>query len=175
MCFFMPVSEAITVRLVQSALTEQLFARIHHDTEVGDAFNFPAQDPAVVYNNRLPNAAAFRTDIGGLAYIQDQRLASDNTISVSTIVSSVDGWATIYNDNDGQPGDLLGQVWFPIGISRNITIALDPPPEPGKLFLVLFQDLGESRTFEIGIDPLLDNDDNRPIRIPFTLLSSTSE
>ncbi len=164
------LNEAIVVDLVQSAITVQLFARLHEDTEAGDAFNFPAQDPAVRYNNRLPNAAAFRTDTGALAFMRDQRLVG-NSVRVDVIISPVEGWAAVYADNDGQPGELLGNTWFPVGVNRNVVIDLAPAPESGTLFLVLHEDLGEPETFEIGIDTLLSNDDNRPIRIPFDLLA----
>ncbi|MBP9501953.1 MAG: hypothetical protein KBF17_07340 [Candidatus Promineofilum sp.] len=165
------LNEAVTVTLVQSAITGQLFARLHEDTEPGGAFNFPAQDPAVRYNNRLPNAAGFRIDAGALAFIRDQQPAG-NTISVNVIVSPVEGWAAVYADNDGQPGELLGNTWFPVGINRNVVIELAPMPKPGTLFLVLHEDLGEPETFETGIDMFLTDDNNRPIRIPFVLFAS---
>lgn len=165
------LNQAIAVSLVQSAITTQLFARLHEDTESGDAFNFPGQDPAVMHNNRLPNAAAFRSDVGALVYMRDQRLEG-NAVHVETIVSPVEGWAAVYGDDDGQPGELLGSTWFPAGMHRNVVIELSPAPEPGILYLTLYEDLGEPETFETGIDVLLTNDDNRPIRIPFELYAS---
>ena len=165
------LNEAVTVSLLQSAITEQLYARIHTDTEPGDAFNFPGQDPPVLFNNRMPTAAAFRTDIGAHAFVFDQQLGDDDTVTIATIVSPVDTWAAIYAANDeGQPGDILGQTPLPAGINRRVIVELENPPSEGILFLVLHQDLGEAEVFEVpGADPVLTNDDNRPIRIPFVL------
>lgn len=164
------LNERITVELLPSAITPLLFARLHEDTEAGDAFNFPGQDPPVLFNNRMPTAAAFRTDIGAHAFVNDQRLGEDNSLSVATIISPVDLWAAIYSDADGQPGEILGQTWVPAGISRDVVVDVGETVEPGVLYLILYQDLGVGEEFEVpGVDPALTNDDNRPIRIPFTL------
>lgn len=163
------LNEVVTVPLKQTAITDQLFARLHEDTEPGNAFNFPGQDSAVRYNNRLPNAAGFRVGNDALAFVRDQRPA-DGTVSVDVIVSPVEGWAAVYDDDDGQPGTLLGYTRFPAGVSRNVAVELAPMPVgPDVLYLVLRQDLGEAKVFEPDLDLFLTGDDNRPIRIPFEL------
>lgn len=168
------LNERVTVTLLQSAITTQLFARLHEDTEPGDAFNFPGQDPPVFYNNRLPNPAAFRTDIGAHVFVSDQRLGEGDTVSIATIISPVASWAAVYSDADGAPGDLLGQTWVPAGVNRDVVVELEDAVEPGRLHLVLYEDLGASEEFEVpGVDIELRNDDNRPVRIPFELISPT--
>ncbi len=169
------LNERITVRLLQSAITTQLFARLHVDTEPGDAFNFPAQDPPVLYNNRLPNPATFRTDVGAHVFVSDQRLGEDNTVSIATVISPVASWIAIYGDTDGQPGDLLGQTWMPAGVSRDVVVEFDGAVEPGTLHLILYEDLGTSEEFEVpGVDMELRSADNNPVRLPFELLPPAS-
>jgi hypothetical protein len=164
------LNQAVSISLLEAALTPQLFARLHHDSEPGDAFNFPGPDQPVLYNNRMPRAAAFRTDAGAHAFVRDQRL-EDGRVSVAAIVSPVPAWAAIYADDDGQPGDLLGRTLLPTGISRDVVVQLSPAPEPGTLHLALYRDLGQAGEFEPPADdPPLTNDDGRAIRIPFTLL-----
>lgn len=165
------LNERITVSLLRSAITTQLFARLHEDTEPGDAFNFPGQDPPVLYNNRLPNPAAFRTDVGAHVFVSDQRLSAGNTVSIATIVSPVASWAVIYDDVDGQPGDLLGRTWVPAGVNRDVVVELGEAVEPGIFHLSLYEDMGTSEEFEVpGADIELRNDDGRPVRLPFELL-----
>lgn len=165
------LNEQVAVSLVESRLTPQLFARLHEDTEPGDAFNFPAQDPEIRFNNRLPTAVSFRTDKTAHAMVRDQRLGEDNSLSVAFIVSAVNAWATVYADADGQAGELLGRAWIPAGISRNVLIEVDPAPQPGVVHLILYEDLGQPEEFEApGIDLPLDNNDNRVVRIPFIVL-----
>lgn len=163
------LNENVTVSLLQAAITTQLFARLHQDTEPGDAFNFPGQDPPVLFNNRLPNPSAFRTDVGAHVFVVDQRLGEDDTVTIATIVSPVDSWAAIYSDAEGEAGELLGQTWLPAGVNRNVIVSVDGPPEPGTLHLILYGDLGASEEFDPGTDVELRSVDNRPIRIPFTL------
>lgn len=164
------LNEQVTVELLEAALTTQLHARLHQDTTPDDAFNFPGQDPPVLYEGRLPRAAAFRTDRGAHAFIHDQRLGEGDTITVDVLVSPVDAWAAIHEDADGEPGALLGQTFVPAGIGRAIVVELDEAPAPGTLHLVFYEDRGAAEAFDPAEDPALANDDNRPIRIPFTLL-----
>lgn len=164
------LNEAVTVSLRQSAITPQLFARIHLDTEPGDAFNFPGQDTPVLYNGRMPVAAAFRNDAGAHAFVFDQPLGDDGTVTIDTVISPVDVWAVIYADEEGQPDAVLGQTWLPAGVNRDVVVDLTDPPAEGDLYLVLHQDLGEAEQFETpGTDTVLSNSDGRPIRIPFSL------
>ncbi len=165
------LNEEVTVTLLQSAITVQLFARLHEDTEAGDAFNFPGQDQPVRYNGRLPNAAAFRTDAGAHVFINDQRLGEGDTVTVATIVTPVNTWAAIHTNADGLQGRALGQVLLTPGIHRDVVIELENVPETDSLFLVLYQDLGEAGVFEeSNIDLFITNNDTRPVRVLFGLL-----
>ena len=118
----------------------------------------------------MPRAAAFRTDRGAHAFISDQRLGEGDTITVDAVVSPVAAWAAIHEDADGEPGALLGQTFVPAGVARAVAVELDGSPEPGLLHLVLYEDRGAVEAFDPSEDPALANDDNRPIRIPFSLL-----
>ncbi len=165
------LNEQVAVSLLPSRLTPQLYARLHVDSETGDDFNFPGQDPEVRYNGRLPSAVPFRTDKTAHALVRDQQLGEGDTLRVAYIISAVNAWAAIYADADGQPGDLLGHTWVPVGINRDVVIDLDPAPAAGVVHLHLYEDLGQPEEFEDPtIDLPLDNNDNRPIRIPFAIL-----
>lgn len=164
------LNEAVTVELVQSAITARLFARLHHDTEPDDAFNFPGQDQPVLYNNRLPTASTFRTDSGAHVFVQNQHLDENGDVRIAAIITPVDAWAAVYSDDEGQPGELLGRTWVAAGISRHVAVEIDPDTAPGALHLVMYEDLGTPEAFEApGNDLPLANGDNRPIRVTFTL------
>jgi hypothetical protein len=164
------LNEAVTVELLQAAITPQLFARLHTDAGPGDDFSFPGPDQPVLYNNRLPRAAAFVTNGGPHALIRDQWAGDDNSLTVAAVVSAVPAWAAIYSDDDGQPGELLGRVWTPAGVNRQIAIPIDSPLEEGVFHLVIYEDLGEPEEFEgPEVDLALKTQANRPIRIPFSV------
>jgi len=159
----------VRVEVTDSAVTPQLYARLHADTNPGDAFD-PAADPIVRYNNRMPQPAAFRTDQGGHAIVRDQPPGPDNSVMIQLVVSPVDTWVTIHADNGGEPGLQLGRTLVPAGVSHDVVVELDPAPDPGPLYLLLYADRGEPRVFDAqGVDPLLTGVDGRVVRVPFTL------
>jgi len=165
------LNERVTVELLDSAITPQLYTWLHSDTAPGDDFNYPGADPVVRDGGRMPRATPFRTDQVAHAIVRDQPLADDGSLSVAAVVSAVDTWVAIHADADGQPSDVLGQTLVPPGINRDVVVALNPAPAAGRVHLVLYEDLGVRESFEVpGADPVLANDDDRPIRIPFTVL-----
>lgn len=164
------LNEGITVTLKLTAITSQLFARIHEDTEEGNALNFPAQDPAVRYNGRLPNAAGFRLGDYALAFVRDQK-ALEGAITIDVLVAPAEGWAAVFADDGGQPDSLLGKTWVPAGVNRDVSVTLAPfPTDSTVLHLVLFQDLGKPKVFEPDVDIFMTGDDNRPVQIPFDII-----
>ncbi len=163
------LNENVRVELIESAVTSQLYARLHQDTTAGDEFDFPGNDPVVRYEERMPQATAFRTDLGAVVVVHDQRLVDDSAV-VSMVVVPVDAWVAVHAAQDGQPGSMLGRTFVPAGINRDVVIALDPAPSDAPVILVLYEDQGEPEEFDaLGVDPLLTNDDNRLIRIPFVV------
>lgn len=164
------LNENVRVELIESAATPLLYARLHQDTEPGDDFNYPAADPVVLYEERMPRAAAFRTDNGAQAIVHDQPVVDDG-VTVQLVITPVNTWVAIHADSDGQAGIQLGRTFVPAGVNHHIVVFLDPPPTgEAILHLVLYQDLGEPETFEaLGTDPMLANANGRVIRIPFAV------
>lgn len=162
------LNEAIRVDLIESAVTDQLYARLHQDTTPGDEFDFPGNDPVVRYEERMPQATAFRTDLGAAVVVRDQLLVDDSAV-VNMVVVPVNAWVAVHAaGEEGQPAGMLGRTFVPAGINRDVVVALDPAPQDTTLILVLYEDQGEPEEFDaLGVDPLLTNDDNRLIRVPF--------
>ena len=168
------LNENVRVELIESAVTSQLYARLHEDTTPGDEFDFPGNDPVVRFAERMPQATAFRTDLGAVVVVHDQRLVDDSAV-VSMVVVPVSAWVAVHAAQDGQPAGMLGRTLVPAGISRDVVVALDPAPEDETVILVLYEDQGEPEEFDaLGVDPLLTNPDNRLIRVPF-LIGSPAE
>jgi hypothetical protein len=169
------LNEAVVVDLRESALTTQLFAWLHQDTTPGDEFDFPGQDPPVLYEGRMPRAATFRTDQGAQAFVNDQMLTDDGAVTIAIIVAPAPVWAVIYDDADGQPGEMLGQTWVPAGVNRGVTVDIDPSTAAGPLYLVIHWDDGVPEEFEaLDIDPPLTYSNNQPVQIPFNLLENAT-
>ena len=170
------LNEQVVVELLEIATTPQLFARIHEDTQPGDDFNFPAQDPAVLQNNRLPRGAPIHTDRGAHVFVNDQRLNDENGLTVSVVVTPVPTWVAIYSDDQGAPGDLLGQTWVAPGINRDVLVGLEDDAGPGIVHLALFEDLGDAEEFEVPvIDPPLRDREGSQVHIPFSITTAFTD
>ena len=164
------LNERVRVDLIEAAVTPQLYALLHQDTTPGDEFDFPGNDPVVRFAERMPQATAFRTDLGAAVVVHDQRLADDSAV-VRMVVVPVNAWVAVHAAaEDGQPAGMLGRTFVPAGINRNIIVPLEPAPEDAPVSLVLYEDQGEPEEFDaLGVDTLLTNDDNRLIRVPFVI------
>lgn len=163
------LNENVRVEVTDSAVTAQLYARLHADTNPGDEFD-PAADPIVRYNNRMPQPAAFRTDQGAHAIVRDQPLGPDDGVTVQLVVSPVDTWVAVHADSGGEPGLQLGRTFVPAGVNHDVVVGLAPAPDTGPLYLLLYADRGEPRAFDAqGVDPVLTGVDGRVIRVPFSL------
>ena len=164
------LNENVRVELIESAVTTQLYARLHEDTTPGDEFDFPGNDAVVRYEERMPQATAFRTDLGAMVLVHDQPLV-DDSVTARMVIVPVNAWVAVHAAaEDGQPAGMLGRTFVPAGINHNVVVALDPAPENAPAILVLYEDQGEPEEFDaLGVDPLLTNDDNRLIRVPFVI------
>ncbi|MCI0725834.1 MAG: hypothetical protein L0332_03795, partial [Chloroflexi bacterium] len=165
------LNEQIVVPVVESAVTELLHIIIHQDTEAIGEFEFPQADPPLRYDGRIPNPFTFRTDAGNYLITRDQPLSVSNTVTVSLAVVNVNAWVVIYNDAAGEPGEVIGTVWIPAGVNREIVVAIDPEQTTPVLHVVLHQDVGAAQEFELegGVDlPLQRN--RSVITAPLTLL-----
>lgn len=167
------LNEQVRVELIEAALTSVLYARVHEDSAPGDEFNYPEADPPILADGRLPAAQRLRTDSGGYVIIRDQRPAADGSVVATVVMATSDAWLAIHADEDGAPGPLLGHVWVPRGLNRDVIVTLDSPPEAGTLHVVLYQDAGEVEEFEYPDGP------DTPFRVqggtvgvPFTLLGA---
>ena len=119
----------------------------------------------------MPQPTAFRTDLGAAVVVHDQLLEDDSDV-VRMVVVPAAAWVAVHAAQDGQPAGMLGRTFVPAGINRNVVVALDPAPQDATVILVLYEDQGEPEEFDaLGVDPLLTNDDNRLIRIPFVVVA----
>jgi hypothetical protein len=86
------LNENVSVNVIESAVTPQLHLRLHEDLEPGDPFGFPAEDPVVLYNNRLPPATALRTDAGAHIMVDNQPAPDDERVTVRRVITPIDTW-----------------------------------------------------------------------------------
>jgi len=142
------INEQIIVPIVESAATPLLHIVLHKDTGEMDQFEFPIADPMITHEGIVPLPITFRTDAGNYLITRDQPISSDGTIEITMIVVDEDAWIVIYDDQEGEPGEMLGRTWIPAGLHRHTTVNIDPELAAGTLHAVLHVDAGTPKEFE---------------------------
>lgn len=163
------INNQVTVTVTESAVTPLLFAMLHEDVDELGEFGFPATDPAILFEEAI-QPFDFRTDAGNYVMIHDQILTARNTITVSLAVVEQDSWVVIYNNDGGQPGEILGRRSLPVGINRDIEVTVDGESMTPEMFAVLHLDAGERRIFNFPNGPDVPFQQNlATIQAPFKL------
>jgi hypothetical protein len=165
------VNELIEVDILTSDVSAVLHIIIHEDDGTLGEFDFPAGDGPMRFNGQLPiNPFDFRTDTGNYLILEDQPLSAANTITISLVVVDVDAWVTIHTNSAEQQGQVIGQLWLPAGLYRDVVIELDPELTTITMYVVLHLDTGQPEVFEYpdGVDIPLQRNRNF-IQVPFTM------
>ncbi len=159
------VSEGVEVTL-DTPLTEGqlLYASLHvDDGEIG-VFEYPDADPVAMFQ-QSPVSVPFNALMGQVeaaateeeeeepevpASIEAGFQETDGaTVIVGAVEAAADGWVAIRADDAFQPGEVLGFVAVPAGISEDVEVALDTPLGEGQLIHAsLHVDDGEIGVFE---------------------------
>jgi hypothetical protein len=164
-------NQQIEVELLTSEVSAVLHIIIHEDDGTIGEFDFPAGDGPMRFHGRIPpNPFSFRTDTGNYLILKDQPLSDDNTITVSLIVVDVDSWVTIHTNSASQLGEIIGMLWLPAGLHRDVELELDTESTTTTMYVVLHLDTGRHQIFDYpdGVDIPLQR--NRSfIQVPLTL------
>ncbi len=171
------VNEGVVVTLRETPPTDRLFIMLHRDEEPIGQFNFPRTDPRLEVNGRVMDPIPFRVAPGNTLFTQDQPLQVDENgrfsrITIPLVIADLDVWLVIRRDAEGEPGNIIAYTWLPAGVSRNVTLSIDPEQATETLYAVLHQDVNANQRFEYpqgGDVPLQRN--RRIIQAPFTILN----
>jgi predicted transcriptional regulator len=166
------INEMIDVDVVESAVTAQLHLLLHQDLDEVGQFEFPRTDPPVRFNERFPQPLPFQTDSGNYLITEDQELGSEGSVIVPLVVVDVDAWVVARMDDEGEIGEVIGNVSVPAGVNRDVLLPIDPELLTSTLHLFLHLDAGVIGEFEFpdGLDiPLQRN--RAAINAPMTVIS----
>ncbi len=141
-------------------------------------FDFPGGDPQRLYNGRVMDPVPFRINPGNALFTRDQILQPDENgrdaiVTVPLVMADLETWVVIRRDDAGEPGEIIGQVWLPAGVNREVMVKVDPAQVTDTLYAVLHHDADGDQNFDYpegGDQPLLRN--RRIIQAPFTLLTA---
>jgi len=153
------VNEQIVVPVVETAVTSPLHILIHEDTEPGDDFDFPVNDPPLRVNGQFQNSVTFATNPGSYFLTQDQawQISEDGdtaTIILPLVVLDRNVWLVIYNDVDGAASEVVGRAALSPGIHREAPVEIDLAAATDVLHAALHRNEGDVGRFEYpdGVD-----------------------
>lgn len=97
----------------------------------------------------LTGAALAQEDVTGSISASDQS-GDGSTVAVDEVtIEGGGGFVVVHLDDDGAPGEVLGQVEIAEGTSSDVTVTLDSPvDEDATLWPMLHFDAGEIGTYE---------------------------
>lgn len=127
---------------------------LHQDLEDIGEFGFPRTDPAVLYQDRLPNPFSIRTDAGNFLITRDQELSADNTITVPLVVVDENAWVVIRTGELEEEGEIAGMVSLSTGFHQEVIVEVNPDLVSPTMVVILHLDSGQLEEFEYpeGVD-----------------------
>jgi hypothetical protein len=142
----------------QAAATAESVAVPRSTVAAGDESPETAGQPSSEQSEPIPRQKILVTD---------QALGDDGRLLIERIEANQPGWLVIYDDGDGQPGDILGYAEVDQGLTEELVIEVDPLQSTPHLYALLHLDEGETGVFESpGPDsPVLE--DSEPIAADF--------
>lgn len=157
----------ITVPIDPANSTDILHVLLHEDGGIEGEFDNPVDDPPIRDEEGQPLFFTFETDTGNYLITRNQPLGEGDTVEVPLVVSDLDTWVVIWSDEDGAPGEILGQTVVERGVRRNVQVDIDAGSATATLWAVLHQDNGILGEFEYpGADEILLRE-REPIQAPF--------
>lgn len=145
------VNTDVAVEVVSTAVTPILYAVVHaDDPDTLGEFDFPTGDQPVTYDEQI-FTFPFATDTGNYVLAMDQAIDyadSKARITVPLVVADVNVFAVVRADLEGLLGDVIGHVWLPAGISRDVVIEIDAEQATERLFLAMHIDRDQLKVLE---------------------------
>jgi len=122
----------------------------------------PAATPSPLPTATLsPTATIEPTPIIPSIEVDTPSLTENGRLTINDVVIPAAGWLVIYQDIDGEPGDMLGYEQLKLGENSQVTIIIAPRNATPTLIARLHEDAGTAGIFEYpGPDaPLYDGTD----------------
>ncbi len=139
-------NEAISLTVNRFEATPTLHVVLYEDAGEEDVFENSGVDQPVSLQENVQFEsfeALFPLDV----FVINQPLA-DGTISVEQATSFGPGWLVIYNDDEGELGNIIGQAPLEKGINKQIEVEVVESAMTPLLYIMLHQDLEIEGTFD---------------------------
>lgn len=150
---FAPVSAGTTSNLEvilnpnPELITQVLWVALHEDTGTIGEYEFAeGVDPVVSVDE---NAVAVSI-LAAPAIVTDPQASVDGAITVRSALIDAPGWLVVHADDDGAPGEVLGQTTLSEGVNLGVSVNVDREVAGEGVWLMLHYDTGTLGTYEFG-------------------------
>jgi hypothetical protein len=149
----------VIVRVPPALPMATLWPMLHADTGISNRFEFEqvegADLPLVMIDKvvTLPISTAPVVRVAAEQLILDENgvVAGDTaSVVIGSVLSDGPGFLAVHSDAAGSPGAAIGFTAIPDGLSRVITIEIDPALVTPNLWVMLHKDDHEIGAFEFG-------------------------
>ncbi len=144
------VSQNVAVEIEMGEATPTMFAILHTDSGALGEFEYPQFDPPIEVDGK-PVEVAFHAIVeGGDIYVtvNDQDLENDTVLVDEIFVFTPPVWVAIFNDNDGQPGEMIGYEYVTEGSIEYIPVEIDTEKATPTLYAILYIAQDSLSTFD---------------------------
>jgi hypothetical protein len=151
------VSRNIRIEIDTAQATPTLFAVLHTDSGTIGIFEYPQFDPPIEISGAVVQVAFHALVEGGDQYVtmNDQELEGETVLIEEIFVFEPPVWAVIFNDKDGEPGDVIGYEYVEDGAIEYILVDIDLEKATPILYAFLYEDKGALRAFDPNEDTVL--------------------
>lgn len=148
------VTESLTIPVETTGITSVLHVQLHADRGAEGEFESPGRDEPIQEGERL-TYFSFQTDAGSYVVTADQPAGDE--VDVPLVVADVPVWLVIVEPEEDappdEPGRVLGTLWLPPGIHRDVVVPIEGGTAGTTLLAALHLDDGEAEIFEYPDGP----------------------
>lgn len=128
-------------------ITQVLWVALHEDTGTIGEYEFTeGADPVVSVDE---NAVAVSI-LAAPAIVTDPQANVGEAITVRSAVIDAPGWLVVHADDDGAPGEVLGQAALREGVNLGVSVNVDQEAAGEGVWLMLHYDTGTEGAYEFG-------------------------
>ena len=138
-------NEDLFLAIRRQVASTKLMAILHEDKERPGGFDPQADLPVI--SEGVPVIEEFEVTLPPDILVYDQPVI-DGKIIIDRAISNGPGWITVYHDDEGQPGLIIGFVLIEDGINEQVELELVETAATPLLYLNLHEDSGNLGEFD---------------------------
>lgn len=147
---------------LEDVTTPKVIVAVHADRGVKGEFDFDMMSPTMspdrpyfVDEKELAKVVTVR-EFGVKADEGDAEVAvsdqeADGSITVDRALAPAGAWIVVHLDDEGAPGQRVGLLQIPAGLSEDVVVDLEPLALTDELFVAIHADRGEAGVFEFDM------------------------